>query len=59
VSKILDAMDALPARERTCLVEVHLEGRTVQAVAKELGNSPDAVRMNVHRARACLRSFIE
>lgn len=58
-SKVLDAMNTLSARQRTCVIEVQFEGQTVQSVADRLGISPDAVRMNVHRARTHLRTLLE
>jgi RNA polymerase sigma-70 factor (ECF subfamily) len=51
-----DALGGLPDRQRTCLVMVHLEGVSPAAVGKRLGITPDAVRMNIHRARGRLRS---
>ena len=53
--RVFEAMHTLPERQRTCLTRVYLEGETPAAVAKELGVTPDAVRMNIHRARGHLR----
>lgn len=52
---IRDALNALPERERECLTQVRFEFRSVQEVANRLCISPDAVRMNVHRARVRIR----
>jgi RNA polymerase sigma-70 factor (ECF subfamily) len=52
---IRGALSALPERERVCLTLVRFEFRSVQEVANRLRISPDAVRMNVHRARVRIR----
>jgi RNA polymerase sigma-70 factor (ECF subfamily) len=49
------ALDTLPERQRTCLLLVQLDELPAHAVAERLGVTPDAVRMNVHRARHRLR----
>ncbi len=56
---LLEALEVLPERQKICVVQVQFEGHSVHAVADRLGISPDAVRMNVHRARNHLRSCIE
>ena len=56
---LFDALELLSDRQRTCVIRVQLEGHSVHAVAEQLGISPDAVRMNVHRARSHLRSCIK
>jgi RNA polymerase sigma-70 factor (ECF subfamily) len=53
--QIRDALMALPERERTCLMLVHFESLPAQEVARRLRISPDAVRMNIHRARVHMR----
>jgi len=58
-SRLFEALELLSDRQRTCVIQVHFEGHSVHAVADRLGISPDAVRMNVHRARNHLRAFIE
>lgn len=57
-AQIRDALMALPERERTCLLLVHFESLRTQEVARRLRISPDAVRMNVHRARVRLRKSL-
>jgi RNA polymerase sigma-70 factor (ECF subfamily) len=58
-TRLLEALDVLSDRQKTCVIQVQFEGHSVHAVAARLGISPDAVRMNVHRARNHLRSCIE
>ena len=53
--QIRDALKALPERERTCLTLVHIESVPAREVARRLRISPDAVRMNIHRARVHMR----
>ena len=56
--QIRDALMALPERERTCLMLVHFESLPAQEVARRLRISPDAVRMNIHRARVHVRKAL-
>src|SRR5512140_3864545 len=58
VRRLGEAMDRLPERKRTCLVMVEVDDLPTRAVAKRLGLTPDAVRMNVHRARSRLRRWL-
>jgi RNA polymerase sigma-70 factor (ECF subfamily) len=58
-ARLFEALKVLSDRQRTCVIQVQVEGHSVNDVANRLGISPDAVRMNVHRARNHLRSFIE
>jgi RNA polymerase sigma-70 factor (ECF subfamily) len=58
-TRLFEALEGLSDRQRTCVIQVQFEGHSVNAVADRLGISPDAVRMNVHRARNHLRSCIE
>jgi RNA polymerase sigma-70 factor, ECF subfamily len=53
--RLSNALDALPERQRTCLLLVQLEELPAHTVAERLGVTPEAVRMNVHRARNRLR----
>jgi RNA polymerase sigma-70 factor (ECF subfamily) len=53
--RLSDALTALPERQRICLLLVQLEELPAHAVAERLGVTPEAVRMNVHRARSRLR----
>jgi RNA polymerase sigma factor (sigma-70 family) len=54
-----NALDALPQRQRTCLLLVQVEELPAHAVAEQLGVTPEAVRMNVHRARNRLRKCFD
>jgi RNA polymerase sigma-70 factor (ECF subfamily) len=56
--QIRDALTALPERERTCLMLVHFESLPAREVARRLSISPDAVRMNIHRARVHMRKAL-
>ncbi len=52
----LDAVAALPPRQRDALVLSAVEGRSYEEVASALGVSPGAVRGLLHRARESLRA---
>ncbi len=52
----LDAVAALPPRQRDALVLSAVEGRSYEEVASALGVSPGAVRGLLHRARENLRA---
>jgi len=56
--QIRDALITLPERERTCLMLVHFESLPAQEVSRRLRISPDAVRMNIHRARVHMRKAL-
>jgi len=58
LDQIRAALMALPERERTCLTLVHFESLPAQEVARRLRISPDAVRMNIHRARVHVRKAL-
>ncbi len=57
--RLNEALATLPKRQRTCLVLVQFEDRSVNDVAELLGITAEAVRMNVHRARCHLRAWIQ
>jgi RNA polymerase sigma-70 factor, ECF subfamily len=57
--RLSSALDALPERQRTCLLLVQVEEVPAHAVAEQLGVTPEAVRMNVHRARTRLRKCFD
>ena len=60
VIRLNDAMARLSRRQRMCIILVQVEELSVQEVANRLGVTPDAVRMNIHRARARIRKwFVE
>ena len=58
VRRLGEALNRLPERQRTCLLMVQVDDLPTQAVAQRLGLTPDAVRMNVHRARSRLRRWL-
>jgi RNA polymerase sigma-70 factor (ECF subfamily) len=58
VRRVGEALDRLPERQRTCLLMVQVDDLPTRAVAKRLGLTPEAVRMNVHRARRRLRRWL-
>ncbi len=59
IERIRRALEALPERERVCLFLVRFDLISVQEVAKRLLISPDAVRMNIHRARNHIRKALD
>ena len=54
LARLEKAMDRLPDESRELIVAVKIEGRTYEEIAKTLGKSPDAVRMQVRRALLAL-----
>jgi len=52
----VDAVKALPARQRDALVQRELEGRRYDEIAASMGVGDGAVRQLLHRARATLRA---
>jgi len=52
------ALAELSRLQRTCFIAVQFEDRPVSDVAKVLGLTPEAVRMNVHRARRHLHLHV-
>ncbi len=55
-SRVLEALDCLPARERAALVLRDLEGLTSEEAARVLGSRPGTVRAQVVAARAKIRA---
>lgn len=53
-----EALTELPKLQLACFVAVQFDGRTISDAANLLGLTPEAVRMNVHRARRHLRLSI-
>jgi RNA polymerase sigma factor (sigma-70 family) len=49
-------MDRLPEEQREMIVAVKIEGRSYDEIARAIGKSPDAVRMQVNRAMRALAS---
>ena len=58
VARLNGALATLSERQRICLILVRVEELSVHEVAKQLGVTPEAVRMNVHRARARMRKYL-
>src|SRR4051794_32041538 len=56
VRQTLTGLAGLPERQREALLQVAVEGRSQEEVARELGVSEGAVRQLVHRARMTLRA---
>src|SRR6201991_895828 len=56
VRETLTGLAALPERQREALLQIAIEGRSQDEVARELGVSEGAVRQLVHRARLTLRA---
>ncbi|MFT4034364.1 MAG: sigma-70 family RNA polymerase sigma factor [Patulibacter sp.] len=58
VEEVLNAVAALPDRQRQALVDTALHGRATEAVAVDLGLSGGALRQLVHRARTTVRASV-
>lgn len=58
VTEVLEAVAALPERQRRALVDTALHGRATEAVAGDLGLSGGALRQLVHRARTSVRAAV-
>jgi RNA polymerase sigma factor (sigma-70 family) len=56
VRATLAGLAALPERQRDALLQIAVQGRGQEAVARDLGLSEGAVRQLVHRARVQLRA---
>lgn len=54
-ARTLEALALLPPRQAQALELVTTDGATVVDIARRLGETALAVRLRVHRARACLR----
>jgi RNA polymerase sigma-70 factor (ECF subfamily) len=52
------AIDQLPEHSRTILLLRDIEGVSTQEVAEQLGISPNAVKLRLHRARQALRTLL-
>jgi RNA polymerase sigma-70 factor (ECF subfamily) len=52
------AIDELPDHYRTILLLRDIEGISTQEVADELGITPNAVKLRLHRARQALRTLL-
>ena len=56
---LLDAIRALPPRQRRALCLHHLGGYTVAEIARMLGVAEGTVKSNLHDARSALRRLME
>jgi RNA polymerase sigma-70 factor (ECF subfamily) len=52
------AIDDLPGHYRTILLLRDIEGVSTQDVAEQLGITPNAVKLRLHRARQALRTLV-
>jgi RNA polymerase sigma-70 factor (ECF subfamily) len=52
------AIDELPEHYRTILLLRDIEGMSTQDVAEQLGITPNAVKLRLHRARQALRTLL-
>ncbi len=52
------AIDDLPEHYRTILLLRDIEGMSTQDVAEQLGITPNAVKLRLHRARQALRTLL-
>ena len=53
------AIDRLPARQRTAMILIHLEGRPAREVSVVMGLNESTVRVHVFRAVRKLRGFLD
>ncbi|HYR46147.1 MAG TPA: sigma-70 family RNA polymerase sigma factor, partial [Thermoanaerobaculia bacterium] len=56
-NRLLEALAALPSRERAAVVLRDLEGLTSEQVARVLGSRPATVRGQIASARTRIRRF--
>ncbi len=56
LARLEEVMDRLPEEQREMIVAVKIEGRSYDEIARAIGKSPDAVRMQVNRAMRALAS---
>lgn len=56
LARLEEVMDRLPEEQREMIVAVKIEGRSYDEIARVIGKSPDAVRMQVNRAMRALAS---
>jgi RNA polymerase sigma-70 factor, ECF subfamily len=54
----LDALARLPDEQRSVLVEIYFEGRSVAEAADRLGIPPGTVKSRTHHAMKSLRRFV-
>ncbi len=58
LGRLEKAMNRLPEESRNVIVAVKIEGRTYDEIAKTLGKTPDAVRMQVNRDLRALQNTL-
>jgi RNA polymerase sigma-70 factor (ECF subfamily) len=56
---LIDALAALPEQQRACVVLHHYAGYSTTEIARVLGSTPPAVRMQLTRGRRRLRAALE
>jgi RNA polymerase sigma-70 factor (ECF subfamily) len=56
---LIEALKALPDRQRACVVLHHYAGYPTAEIARVLGVTPPSVRMNLTRGRRRLRTALE
>jgi len=59
IEQLKSGLATLTEGQRTCLLMVRWECLSAQEVATRLHITPTAVRMNIHRARAHLRRWLD
>ncbi|HEX9160329.1 MAG TPA: sigma-70 family RNA polymerase sigma factor [Thermoanaerobaculia bacterium] len=59
VALVARAIDALPERERLAIILRDVEGLSTEQVAEILGNAPPTVRVQLSKARAKVRAWVE
>lgn len=57
VDRVMGLMEGLPYVQRTVLSMKHVEGLEVGEIAELTGSSPEAVRMNLSRARRKIKEL--
>ena len=58
-AQLESAIDRLPARQRTAMILIHLEGRPAREVSVVMGLSESTVRVHLFRAVRKLRGFLD
>ncbi|HEY3053170.1 MAG TPA: sigma-70 family RNA polymerase sigma factor, partial [Thermoanaerobaculia bacterium] len=53
------AIETLPERERLAIILRDVEGLSTEEVAEILGNTPSTVRVQLSKARAKVRAWVE
>ena len=53
---LLEALEALPAKQRQAVELIHLNGRSVAEASIQAGVSPGALKVRAHRGYRALRA---